>query len=142
VSVRLAPRMRRILPLAALALTLAGCGGGTVVTPTPETVVGTVKQGPSGAAAGKTIYDANGCGGCHTFKPAGSSGKVGPDLDKLAADATTANRGSLEAYTHESVVDPDAYVVAGFPKGVMPAFKGTLTDAQLNDLVAFLTQSS
>ena len=43
-SVRLAPRMRRLLPLAALALTLAGCGGGTVVTPTPETVIGTVKQ--------------------------------------------------------------------------------------------------
>jgi mono/diheme cytochrome c family protein len=142
VSVRLAPRMRRLLPLAALALTLAGCGGGTVVTPTPETVIGTVKQGPAGAAAGKAVYDANGCGGCHTFKPAGSSGKVGPDLDNLAADAQKANHGSLEDYTHESVVDPDAYVVAGFPKGVMPAFKGTLTDAQLNDLVAFLTQSS
>ena len=66
-SVRLAPRMRRLLPLAALALTLAGCGGGTEVTPTPETVIGTIKEQPTGAAAGKAVYDANGCGSCHTF---------------------------------------------------------------------------
>jgi mono/diheme cytochrome c family protein len=142
VSVRLAPRMRRLLPLAALALTLAGCGGGTEVTPTPETVIGTVKEAPSGAAAGKAVYDANGCGSCHTYQPASSTGKVGPDLDKLAADATKANQGSLEDYTHESITDPNAYVVPGFPTGVMPAFKDSLTDAQLNDLVAFLTKSS
>ena len=98
--------MRRLLLLAALALTLAGCGGGTEVTPTPETVIGTVKQAPSGAAAGKAVYDANGCGSCHTYQPASSTGKVGPDLDKLAADATKANQGSLEDYTHESIVDP------------------------------------
>ena len=139
-SVRLAPRMRRLLPLAALALTLAGCGGGTEVTPTPETVIGTVKQAPTGAAAGKAVYDANGCGSCHTFKPAASTGKVGPDLDNLAADATKAKR-PLDPYTRESIEDPNAYVVPGYPKGVMPAFKGTLTETQVNDLVAFLTQS-
>jgi mono/diheme cytochrome c family protein len=142
VSVRLAPRMRRLLPLAALALALAGCGGGKVVTPTPETIIGTVAQGPTGTAAGKALYDANGCGGCHTFKPAGSTGKVGPDLDKLSADAAKAHHGALADYTRESIETPDAYVVPGFAKGVMPAFKGTLTDAQINDLVAFLTKSS
>jgi mono/diheme cytochrome c family protein len=133
--------MRRLLPLAALALTLAGCGGGTVVAPVPETVIGTVAQGPTGAAAGKALFTSNGCGGCHTYKPAGSGGKVGPDLDNLAADAKKANRGSLEAYTRESIESPDAYVVQGFPKGVMPAFKGKLTDSQINELVSFLTKS-
>ena len=133
--------MRRLLPLAALALALAGCGGGKVVSPVPVTVIGTVAQGPTGSAAGKALYDSNGCGGCHTFKPAASKGKVGPDLDNLAADAKKANRGSLEQYTRESIEDPDAYIVPGFPKGVMPTFKGKLTDSQINELVTFLTKS-
>jgi mono/diheme cytochrome c family protein len=133
--------MRRLLLLAALALALAGCGGGTEASPLPETVVGTVAQAPSGAAAGKKLFTSNGCGGCHTYKPAGSNGKVGPDLDNLAADAKKANKGSLEDYVRESIEDPDAYVVSGFPKGVMPAFKGTLTDSQIDELVSFLTKS-
>ena len=133
--------MRRLLLLVALALLLAGCGGGEVVSPLPETVIGTVKQGPSGSAAGKALYTANGCGSCHTFKPAGSVGKVGPDLDNLAADAEKANKGSVEDYTRESIEDPGAYVAPGYPNGVMPPYKGKLTDSQINDLVAFLTSS-
>lgn len=135
--------MRRLFPLVALALLLTGCDplGGEVVSPTPETVIGTVKQGPSGAAAGKALFTSNGCGGCHTYKPAGSAGKVGPDLDNLAADAQKANKGSVEDYTKESIEDPGAYVVAGYPNGVMPAYGGKLTESQVNDLVAFLTSS-
>jgi mono/diheme cytochrome c family protein len=104
-------------------------------------VVGTLPKAPSGAAAGKQLFTANGCGGCHTFKPAGTNGKVGPDLDNLAADAQKANRGSVEQYARESIETPDAYVVPGFPKGVMPAFKGKLTDSQVDELVSYLTKS-
>jgi cytochrome c oxidase subunit 2 len=132
--------MRRLLPLAALALALAGCGGGKVVSPVPVTVIGTVAQGPTGAAAGKALYDSNGCGGCHTFKPAASTGKVGPDLDNLAADAKKANQGPLQTYVANSIKNPGAYVVPGFPDGVMPSYGGQLTDQQVADLVAFLTK--
>jgi mono/diheme cytochrome c family protein len=93
------------------------------------------------AAAGKALFAANGCGSCHTFKPANATGKVGPDLDNLAADAKEANRGSLEQYTHESIADPNAYVVSGFPSGVMPPFS-SLGPTKIDDLVAFLTQQS
>ena len=133
--------MRRLLPLAAVALALAGCGSGKVVAPLPETVIGTVPKAPSGTAAGKALFLSNGCGGCHTYKPAGTAGKVGPDLDTLAADAQKANKGSVEAYTRESIENPDAYVVPGYPKSVMPAFAGKLTDSQINELVAYLTKS-
>jgi mono/diheme cytochrome c family protein len=88
------------------------------------------------AAAGKALFAAQGCNSCHTFTPAGASGKVGPDLDNLASDAAKANRGSVQQYVAESIEDPNAYVVPGFPKGVMPPF--ALTDAQVADLVAFL----
>ena len=138
--------MRRLAFAGAfIALVAAGCGSKGVVKPLPDTVVGTLAQATPVAkgdpAAGKTLYESNGCAGCHTFKPAGSTGKVGPDLDNLAADAQKANQGSLEQYTAESIKNPGAYVVPGFQNGVMPAFT-SLSDKQLADLVAFLTQKS
>src|SRR5712692_10526773 len=65
--------------------------------------------------AGKALFAAQGCASCHTFKPAGSTATVGPDLGKLAADAKTANRGSVEQYATESIVNPNAYVVPKYP---------------------------
>ena len=124
--------MRRIVflgALCALVAVLGGCGGGEVVSPTPQTVVGTL------------LFTTNGCNSCHTYKPAGSTGTVGPDLDKLAADAQKANQGTLEEYTATSIKNPGGYVVPGFPNGVMPGFT-QLTNQQLADLVAFLTQKS
>ena len=93
------------------------------------------------AAAGKAVFTSAGCASCHTYAPAGSHGTVGPNLDELAANATKAHRGSLVEYTKESIVDPGAYVVPGFPNGVMPPnFGQTLSATQIADLVAFLTQ--
>jgi cytochrome c6 len=45
----------------------------------------TTTAGGSGAdiAAGKATFTTT-CGGCHTLKDAGTTGKVGPDLDSLA----------------------------------------------------------
>jgi mono/diheme cytochrome c family protein len=134
-----------VLILVCFVAILAGCGGGKVVAPTAQTVIGSLPTAApikGDAAAGKTLYDSNGCGGCHTFKPAGSSGKVGPDLDNLAADATKAGQGTLDAYTFASIKNPSAYVVPGFQDGVMPNYGTQLTDKQIADLTAFLTQKS
>jgi cytochrome c2 len=110
----------------------------TTATTTPAQTTTTTPSGPAGdAAAGKGLFTSQGCNACHTFKPAGSNAKVGPDLDNLAADAAKANRGSVQQYTAESITDPGAYVVPGYPNGVMPKF--TLSDKQVADLVAFLT---
>jgi len=134
--------MRRLLPIGLLAFALAGCGKAEVVQPAPETVIGTVAQAPTGSAAGKALFVSNGCGSCHTYKPAGSTGKVGPDLDNLEADARKANKGPVPVYTKQSIEDPNAYVVPGFSQGVMPPYKGKLTDSQIADLVKFLTTQS
>jgi len=140
--------VRRLLPIVLLAALLAGCsstvpGGRKVTTPTPETVIGTIPtQGPKGdPAKGKAIFLSSGCGACHTFTPAGASGKVGPNLDHLAAAAKVANQGSLEQFTLSSIVDPGAYIAPGYPAGVMPSnFGQSLSVQQLADLVAFLVQ--
>src|ERR1051325_6294187 len=81
--------MRRLVPLLALAFLLAGCGGGRTVSPTPETVIGSVPTStqasvpPGDAKAGAAAFKSSGCDGCHVFTPAGSHGTTGPDLDKL-----------------------------------------------------------
>ena len=94
---------------------------------------------PGDPAAGKKLFAAQGCKSCHTFTPAGSQATVGPNLDKLAADAAKANRGSLAQYVTESITDANAYIVPGFSKGGMLPFPN-LSSAQVDDLVAFLTQ--
>ena len=68
--------------------------------------------------------------------PAGSTGKVGPDLDKLPEYAKQAKR-PLEDFTRDSIVNPSGYIQPGYPN-VMPPFS-SLPEEQLNALVAFLT---
>ena len=84
-------------------------------------------------AAGKALFASNGCSGCHTFEAAGSTGAVGPNLDE-------ALQGKDAAFVHQSIVEPNAEVAEGYNAGVMPSFQ-QLSEDQVNDLVAFLTQS-
>lgn len=91
-------------------------------------------------AAGKKVYASNGCGGCHTFKAAGSVGTIGPKLTKalLVADAKRAKQPLL-TFVRTSIVKPNAFVAKGFKKGTMPPF-ARLPKKQLDDLVAFVAK--
>jgi cytochrome c oxidase subunit II len=95
------------------------------------------KKGISGPGAGLAVFNNNGCGGCHTFKPANSKGTVGPDLDDLSASAKKAGQ-PLEEFVHDSIVDPNAYVTPGYPPNVMPKTFGSLPKSQLDALVQYL----
>jgi mono/diheme cytochrome c family protein len=100
-----------------------------------ETTGGTTTAPPDEAAGdaekGRSVYDSNGCGGCHTYEPAGSQGAVGPNLDESL-------QGKDPAYIERAIVDPNADVAQGFQPGVMPAFD-QLSEEQVADLVAFLS---
>ena len=92
---------------------------------------------PAGNAAnGKTVFSSSGCSTCHTFKPAASNGKVGPDLDTLKDAAAKAGQ-PLDKFITTSIEDPNAYIAPGFHPGVMP--KLPLSSTQVADLVAFLS---
>lgn len=129
--------MRWLIPiLAAAALLAAGCGSEGQTKALPETVVGstptqtTVAKG--NAQAGKQVFTSQGCGSCHTFEPAGSSGNVGPNL-------TEALKGKDAAFIDQSIVDPNAVVAAGYQPNIMPQTYGSsLSAKQIADLVAFL----
>ena len=90
-----------------------------------------------GGPSGKQLFASNGCDGCHTFKPANATGKVGPDLDKLPEEARGAGQ-PLEQFIRESIVKPDAYIAPGYPKGVMPGTFASLPASQIDALVKFL----
>jgi mono/diheme cytochrome c family protein len=125
--------MRRLaLLLASLALVVgaAACGGSEDETATPETVEGTVATTEPSTPAegdpanGKELYTSNGCGSCHTFEPAGSSGSVGPNLDDSGA--------SFE----------DAVNQIKNGGGGMPAFGDRMSDEEIADVAAFVTQGN
>ena len=90
------------------------------------------------AAAGKAVFTSAGCAACHTFTPAGSNGKVGPDLDQLVDYAKKAGQ-PLEQYTTDAIIHPPAkYVPPGFANTMPTTFGQTLSQQQIADLVAFL----
>ena len=82
-------------------------------------VAGKPVAGGNQATSGKDIFTAN-CGSCHTLADAGTTGNVGPNLDQL--------KPSL-AIVQKQVTNGGA---------AMPAFKGTLTTEQIQDVSAFV----
>jgi mono/diheme cytochrome c family protein len=86
--------------------------------------------------SGKPETGAIGCGSCHTMKAAGTSGTIGPNLDKeLTADPASATR--------ESVIDPNKEIVPGYSANVMPTNYGTaLTKQELDALVNYVYRST
>lgn len=126
------------LILGALALVGAGCGGGgddSSPPPATETSGGaetttdggetTTGGGTTGDATnGEAVFASAGCGGCHTFSKAGSSGSIGPDLDDAAP-------------SFDKVV---TQVTNG--GGPMPSFKDQLSEQEIRDVAAFVSGSS
>ena len=110
---------------------------------TPAKFADFMRNGASAGPPGLAVFQQNGCSSCHTFKPANATGKIGPDLDELKASAAKANRGPLDTFIEESIVDPSAYVAPGFSDGVMPhIYKQQISADQLQQLVQYLSQGA
>ena len=120
----------------AQAETTATTSTGTTSTGTTTTAAQPPAPAQGDSAAGKQLYAAQGCGGCHAFQAAGSNGAIGPNLDE-------ALQGKDAEFVHESIVDPNKDIASGYQPNIMPPnFGQTLTPKQIDDLVAFLTKPS
>ncbi len=91
-------------------------------------------------ARGAKWSSAFGCVGCHSLD--GQSG-VGPTWKGLAGSTVTLADGTTrvadDAFLIESIVDPEATLVQGFPANLMPkTFSDKLTVEQIQDLVAYI----
>jgi mono/diheme cytochrome c family protein len=80
---------------------------------------------------GAQVFANNGCSGCHTLKAAGASGTTGPDLDAELP-------GQSAAQVRESIVDPSAEIVRGFPNVMPKNYEQVLSPQDLDALVQFL----
>ena len=103
--------------------TETGTGSTETETETEPTTTGG-EEGGGNAAAGKAVFTSAGCVNCHTLAAAGATGTVGPNLDDAKPSA-------------DKVVER---VTEG--KGVMPSFKGQLSDQQIQDVAAFVSSST
>ena len=113
-----------------------------------------IDAAPAGdAARGAKLFGTLPCVSCHDVTKPWPGGDICPNLGNIATEAGRIVRGSdyhgrakdAAGYIRESIVDPNAYIVAGPTyrqadgQSVMPKnFGQTLTPAQLDDLVAFL----
>ncbi len=109
---------------------------GVLPTPAP---IGPVVDESTPEGRGLALFTQAGCVACHTIQGV-STASVGPALDGLASRAGSTVSGlSAEEYIHESIVDPNAYVVTGYSPDVMPQnFSEILSEEQISDLIAFL----
>jgi cytochrome c2 len=95
-------------------------------------------------AMGEQLYYENSLGTnaacriCHSLEP--GVDLVGPSFAGIATRAATRVPGlTAEEYLYQSIAEPDAYVVEGFPPGQMvPNLTEILTEEQIDDLIAFL----
>ena len=93
-------------------------------------------------ASALATYTDNGCGACHTFTAAKSTGTIGPDLDKLRAQAARAGSSLAEFVTY-SVTDPNSYIEPGYQSGVMPAdFISSIPEDKLTELIKYLVRNT
>jgi cytochrome c oxidase subunit 2 len=112
----------------------------TAPKPSPTTTAAAPTTTAAAAPDGKAVFTSAGCGACHTFKAAGTSAKIGPDLDTAPVADAKKDKMALAAFVKQSIVDPNAYVAPGFSKGVMPGnFATTLSAAKIDALVSYIT---
>jgi mono/diheme cytochrome c family protein len=120
------PAMLRLgAVLIVLAVSLAACGGGDDngggSSASSSSSQPTASGGAENASAqGKQVFTQN-CKSCHTLKDAGATGSVGPNLDELQPPKATVVRQVNNG------------------GGPMPAFKGKLTDAQINAVSTYVS---
>ena len=129
---------RLFVVIAVLSLLLVACSGGG------ET--GSGADGEDSTQRGQALFEkttlgpnsAPGCLTCHSREPGQTL--VGPSLAGVAERADNTVEGqSAEEYLHESIVNPDAQVVAGFSRNIMYKNYGTdLAEGEIKDLVAYL----
>jgi cytochrome c oxidase subunit 2 len=91
---------------------------------------------------GRLLSEQKGCIACHS---ADGTQIVGPSYkDIFGKKITVVTNGKEreiivdEEYIKKSILEPEADIVKGFPKGAMISYKGQLTDEELDKIVEYI----
>ena len=126
------------LACAGAAMTIAAFAGGGSDDPEPSTRAAAVATSApaAGTDRGRQVFLEQGCGSCHAFEPAGTSGPIGPDL-------ALSLHGKSRAYVMESIVLPNKEAAESFTIGAMPDdYAERIDPGDLDALVTFLMQGA
>ena len=117
---------------------------GSVVAMEPQEFQAWLAGGPaseSPVAAGEKLFSDLACNTCHR----GDTQGRGPMLTGLFGKPVELQDGRTvvadEAYLRESIVNPQAKIVAGF-QPLMPTFQGLVTEEQLLQLISYVRSLS
>lgn len=95
-------------------------------------------KGLTSAQIGQKVYTAR-CIACHTLT---DKKNVGPGFGNVFGRQEKLEDGSTvtvdENYIRESVLNPNAKIVATYPKGVMPTFAGQLSEEEIMGVIDYL----
>jgi len=97
-----------------------------------------VNRGETMAQAGERLFSRYGCASCHKED---NSGRCPTLKDIIGTQVQLANGGRAlvdEAYLRESILKPNAKIVAGYTTTEMPTFQGQLNEDQVLQLIAFI----
>ena len=94
-------------------------------------------SGQTLATAGKQLFEAHGCSGCHM----GKSSVRAPSLDGIYGRSVALESGEViladEAYIRDSILQPDKHIAAGY-EPIMPSFAGQLKEEEILRIVAYI----
>jgi cytochrome c oxidase subunit 2 len=104
-----------------------------------EAWIGGGVPGASPAALGEKHFTDLGCASCHKADGTG----IGPNLNGIFGGTVTLTGGRTvtadENYLRESIMNPQAKVVNGFPNpSPMPSFQSIASEEQIMQLIAYL----
>jgi cytochrome c oxidase subunit 2 len=97
--------------------------------------------GASPAALGEQLFNQFGCSGCHQPKGSGPGPSLVGVFDKPVKLQDGRTVIADEGYVRESILYPQAKVVAGYMP-IMPTFKGLIGEDDLLNLIAYIKSLS
>ena len=120
--------------------TAAG-GAAPTATTAPDVPTATTAPEPTQAPAGdagngETVFNASGCSACHST---GTNRIIGPGLAGVFERAESRGTGqTAEEYVFTAITDPGSFIVDGFPNAMPSSFGSTLSEGDIQDLIAYL----
>jgi len=138
------PRREKALFLAALALIIIWGFSGSWEFPQEEERPASVTAEPQAASSdlatrGSRLFQDNGCYACHSTT---GERKIGPSLLGIVGEPVELSDGSSrlvdDDYLIESILYPQAVLVAGFDDAAMPSYEGVIDAEDARALAAYI----
>ena len=89
------------------------------------------------ATAGENLFQKLGCVSCHAANDSGRGPSLAGLLGKTVRLQSGATVTADENYIRESILEPQAKIVAGYPP-IMPTFKGLISEDGIMQIIAYL----